>query len=330
MRESNPYNAALCDAPGSRNVIHLARLVFLIALAPLAANATPQAGAPEISERLQPFGAVCRGAQACPSAMAADGRNWQVATVPDASGEATDQHGMQSRWVSSRIRWPVTSAGISIAPDASATLRLTNPDLAGGEPSRYGRWDNYSITLTVGDRRKAFRVKRPAGQNVLLLGTGPTRFLTRAVTENVGDTLTVRLQYRGAGDVDFGFPLAGARRALGAIGFIDISADETVAEAAVVAEPAAAPSIAVLGASGNRSGQQIYDMFCFACHATGVSEAPLFGSLEQWQPRIDKGMDELVAMSITGFNLMPPQGTCMNCTEEEMRATIQYMIDSSN
>ena len=87
---------------------------------------------------------------------------------------------------------------------------------------------------------------------------------------------------------------------------------------------------ALTAAAGTRSGEAIYGTFCFACHATGVSEAPLFGSLEQWQPRIDKGMDELVATSLTGFNLMPPMGTCMNCTQDEMRDSIQYMIDNAH
>lgn len=80
---------------------------------------------------------------------------------------------------------------------------------------------------------------------------------------------------------------------------------------------------------GGLSGQQVYDQFCFLCHATGVSQAPLFGDLEQWQPRIDKGVDALVATSLEGFNLMPPMGACMSCSEAEMRGAVQYMIDNA-
>ena len=136
----------------------------------------------------------------------------------------------------------------------------------------------------------------------------------------------------------FGFPLAGAAESLHAIGLVDQSVVDALARLEGEGEPAAAepevetpaPVSALTAAAGTRSGEAIYGTFCFACHATGVSEAPLFGSLQQWQPRIDKGMDELVATSLTGFNLMPPMGTCMNCTENEMRDSIQYMIDNAH
>ena len=90
-----------------------------------------------------------------------------------------------------------------------------------------------------------------------------------------------------------------------------------------------APAAGASGSSAGLSGQQIYDQFCFACHATGVGEAPLFGSLEQWQPRIDQGMDQMLAISLTGIGAMPPKGTCMACSDDEMRAAIQYMVDSA-
>ncbi len=80
---------------------------------------------------------------------------------------------------------------------------------------------------------------------------------------------------------------------------------------------------------GGLSGQQIYDQYCFACHATGVGDAPLFGNLEQWQPRIDKGLEVLVATSLEGLKLMPPMGSCMSCSEGEMRDAVQYIIDSA-
>lgn len=88
-------------------------------------------------------------------------------------------------------------------------------------------------------------------------------------------------------------------------------------------------STSASGGGGGLSGQQVYDQFCFACHATGVSEAPLFGDLEQWRPRIDKGVDALVATSLEGLNLMPPMGACMSCSETEMRGAVQYMIDNA-
>lgn len=75
------------------------------------------------------------------------------------------------------------------------------------------------------------------------------------------------------------------------------------------------------------SGQAVYDQFCFACHAAGVGGAPMFGNAEQWQPRADKGIDELMKHTLNGFNAMPPRGTCMNCSEEELNGAVNYMLD---
>ena len=38
---------------------------------------------------------------------------------------------------------------------------------------------------------------------------------------------------------------------------------------------------AVAVATGPMTGDQVYNQFCFACHATGVSGAPTYGDAEQ-------------------------------------------------
>ena len=81
-----------------------------------------------------------------------------------------------------------------------------------------------------------------------------------------------------------------------------------------------------VASAGGRDGKTIYDKHCFACHATGVSDAPLVGA-DTWQPRLDKGMDVLLENTRNGFNVtMPPMGTCMDCTDEEFKASIEYMV----
>jgi cytochrome c5 len=79
--------------------------------------------------------------------------------------------------------------------------------------------------------------------------------------------------------------------------------------------------------SGPLSGQAVYDQFCFACHAAGVGGAPLLGDTAQWQPRIDKGMDVLMASTLNGINAMPAKGTCMNCSDDELQAAVEYMLE---
>ena len=83
-------------------------------------------------------------------------------------------------------------------------------------------------------------------------------------------------------------------------------------------------------ASGPLSGQEVYDQFCFACHATGVGGAPLLGDVAQWQPRIDKGMETLMTSTLNGIGTMPPMGTCMNCSDEELQEAVNYMLDQVN
>ena len=83
-------------------------------------------------------------------------------------------------------------------------------------------------------------------------------------------------------------------------------------------------------ASGPLSGQEVYDQFCFACHMSGVGGAPLLGDSGQWQPRIDKGMETLMASTLNGLNAMPAKGTCMNCSDDELQAAVTYMLDQVN
>jgi cytochrome c5 len=69
-----------------------------------------------------------------------------------------------------------------------------------------------------------------------------------------------------------------------------------------------------------------YQISCFACHASGAAGAPLLGDLEAWNSRMEKGMDAVMANVITGINAMPAKGLCMDCTDNELRAIVDYMI----
>jgi cytochrome c5 len=77
-----------------------------------------------------------------------------------------------------------------------------------------------------------------------------------------------------------------------------------------------------------RSGEEIYSANCQGCHSSGVMGAPKFASLEDWAPRIDLGLDKLTLSAITGKGGMPARGTCMDCSDNEIKLTVQYMLDS--
>ena len=77
-------------------------------------------------------------------------------------------------------------------------------------------------------------------------------------------------------------------------------------------------------------GEQTYNRYCFSCHAAGVAGAPRVGDPQGWQPRIDKGDAALLESTIAGMPPgMPPRGLCSGCTEEELSAAIDYMIEQT-
>ncbi len=77
-----------------------------------------------------------------------------------------------------------------------------------------------------------------------------------------------------------------------------------------------------------RSGEQVYSK-CQSCHDSGIMDAPKFGSLEDWAPRIERGIDNLLTVAIAGKGGMPPKGTCMDCSDNELKSAIQYIIDNA-
>nr|WP_233496517.1 MULTISPECIES: c-type cytochrome [Corallincola] len=79
--------------------------------------------------------------------------------------------------------------------------------------------------------------------------------------------------------------------------------------------------------AGPRSGGDVYQASCFACHGTGAMNAPKKDDAAAWSPRLAKGMDKLMDHAINGFNAMPPRGTCGNCSDEEIQAAIDFMIE---
>ena len=90
--------------------------------------------------------------------------------------------------------------------------------------------------------------------------------------------------------------------------------------AGAVAEVAAAPT-------GPKSGADVYQASCFACHGTGAMGAPKKGDAAAWASRKAQGMDVLMEHAIKGFNAMPPKGTCMACSDDEIKAAIEFMLE---
>jgi cytochrome c5 len=92
---------------------------------------------------------------------------------------------------------------------------------------------------------------------------------------------------------------------------------------------APAPSAAPAAAAGPRTGDEVYNAHCAACHGTGVAGAPKMGDSAAWAPRAAQGIDTLLSHATNGLNAMPPKGTCAECSEDELKNAIEYMLSQS-
>lgn|SRR5690554_6317359 len=130
---------------------------------------------------------------------------------------------------------------------------------------------------------------------IVLLGFGIT---AGAVMASVNDEIRARIQ---------------------PVGEVCVQGDEC-------GDAAAAPSSA---SSGPRSGSEVYDAVCMACHTTGAAGAPVIGDADAWAPRLDKGMETLMDHAINGFNAMPAKGGCASCSDEEIEAAMEHIVAES-
>ena len=80
--------------------------------------------------------------------------------------------------------------------------------------------------------------------------------------------------------------------------------------------------------SESRTIEEIYTQACSFCHDKGMAGAPIFANTYSWGQRVDKGIDTLTYNVKYGLNAMPAMGLCADCTDEELRAVVQYMLDS--
>jgi len=81
--------------------------------------------------------------------------------------------------------------------------------------------------------------------------------------------------------------------------------------------------------AGPMDTETVYNTYCMACHTTGAAGAPMIGEAGDWEDRLDKGMDVIYANAINGLNGMPAKGLCMDCSDEDIEATVDYILSQS-
>jgi cytochrome c5 len=75
-----------------------------------------------------------------------------------------------------------------------------------------------------------------------------------------------------------------------------------------------------------KSGEQVFQAQCSACHATGAAGAPKLGDAAAWGPRIKSGFDALVHSALKGKGNMGPQGGG-DFSDFEVARAVTYMAN---
>ncbi len=100
-----------------------------------------------------------------------------------------------------------------------------------------------------------------------------------------------------------------------------------IGELCMAGDECAAAAVEV--ASGPRSGEDVYSSKCIACHGSGAAGAPKLGDAGDWSARLGKGTDTLYTNAIAGFQGMPAKGLCFDCSDDEIKAAVDYMVSNS-
>ena len=104
------------------------------------------------------------------------------------------------------------------------------------------------------------------------------------------------------------------------------SSGQAVASAGATASVATEAAPAASGIDPNTRGKEIYKMACFSCHDMGIAGAPKLGDSAAWAPRIATGFDSLYNTAINGRGAMPPKGGRVDMSDDEIKATVQFMV----
>ena len=80
---------------------------------------------------------------------------------------------------------------------------------------------------------------------------------------------------------------------------------------------------------GDRSGKEVVEHVCAACHGSGVQGAPMIGDAKAWEPRAKRGLSNLTQSALEGVRRMPPHGGSLSLNDIELKRAITYMVNQS-
>ena len=101
-----------------------------------------------------------------------------------------------------------------------------------------------------------------------------------------------------------------------------------VAAASVLLCLVLAPNLAA-AAAVDRSGKEVVDSVCAACHEKGSDGAPRIGDKQAWAAREKRGIDSLTKNALNGIRKMPAHGGSAKVSDFEIQRAITYMVNQS-
>jgi len=78
-----------------------------------------------------------------------------------------------------------------------------------------------------------------------------------------------------------------------------------------------------------KTGEEIVNQSCAACHGTGAMNSPTLGDSDAWAPRIAQGYETLTKHAIEGIRTMPAKGGNAGLTDHEMAKAVAYMANQA-
>ena len=79
-----------------------------------------------------------------------------------------------------------------------------------------------------------------------------------------------------------------------------------------------------------KSGTEVYENVCKACHGAGLAGAPKAGDKGAWGPRIAQGKPTLYEHALKGFTgkagVMPPKGGRTDLSDELIKQAVDHIV----
>lgn len=103
----------------------------------------------------------------------------------------------------------------------------------------------------------------------------------------------------------------------------------------VITDPDAVQAVAMSSGSDEsggepKSGPDVYQAVCSACHASGVAGAPKVSNTSEWSSRLsEQGKDTLYSRAIDGYKGMPAKGGDSSLSDEEVKNAVDHILSEA-